>query len=523
MKDGTSRSGTKVDTAESLGLRLSVSNFGPIAKGVVDLRPLTVFVGPSNSGKTYFATLVYALYRILGGMARLPVLASSFLSLDFFKSETIPSGEPEEHKKEIQEFLTRLDREGQGLKFSDLPENWRRFAKVPLNGVDSRLGADLKDELGRCFDLNTLAPLIRWSDAVNAMEIALTAREADQVLWKLRMHLSDSDIVTKGHIEDIPLRFGRTLLSEWRIYLDDLFRLSPASAMMANSWEWMLLIQGLFGAVIRDPRVSRAHYLPAARSGIVQSHRMIASSLVNRATRAGWQRFPEIPTFSGVIADFIARLILHEDRPGSSEDSEIMEGLARVLEENVLEGAIRSHQIIPEAYPEFVYQPQAASEDIRLTRASSMVSELAPIVLLLREAIRPGDLLVIEEPEAHLHPAAQTRMAHILGRMVRAGLKVVITTHSDWLLQEIGNLIREGELHAATTDDKAHGPLARSLEPHEVGAWLFRKNSDDAASTVEEIPFDRIEGIEPREYEDVAEVLYNRSADLQNQLEALGK
>lgn len=41
-------------------VRISVANFGPIADGTIDLRPLTVFVGPSNTGKTYFAILIYS-------------------------------------------------------------------------------------------------------------------------------------------------------------------------------------------------------------------------------------------------------------------------------------------------------------------------------------------------------------------------------------------------------------------------------------------------------------------------------
>ena len=44
-------------------LEIEVTDFGPIVHGKVDLRPLTVFVGPSNTGKSYLAILVYALHR----------------------------------------------------------------------------------------------------------------------------------------------------------------------------------------------------------------------------------------------------------------------------------------------------------------------------------------------------------------------------------------------------------------------------------------------------------------------------
>ena len=251
----------------------------------------------------------------------------------------------------------------------------------------------------------------------------------------------------------------------------------------------------------------------------MQSHRVIASSLVTRSTRAGLERFPELPTFSGVMADFMQRLILHED---SEPEEKTMKKLADQLESEALAGRIRTNRPTSGGYPEFVYRPRNTEQDIRLTRASSMVSELAPVVLFLRGAVGRGDTLIIEEPEAHLHPAAQTRMAMTLARMVRAGVRVVVTTHSDWLLKEIGNLMREGELGEQAGQSADEEELPSSLRPGDVGIWLFRKDESASGSTVEEIPFDRIEGVEPRDYEDVAEALYNRSADLQNRLEETG-
>ena len=237
------------------------------------------------------------------------------------------------------------------------------------------------------------------------------------------------------------------------------------------------------------------------------------------------------------MADFMERLILYgggrkkttsdyswlallarkmdqkDDKP-----NERMTEIADGLENKVLSGQIRTREASPSAYPEFVYRALETAQDIRLSRASSMVSELAPVILFLRGAVERGDMLIIEEPEAHLHPAAQAQMAVALARLVRAGVRVVITTHSDWLLQEIGNLIREGELEEQTDEPTDEGELPSSLRSGEVGVWLFRRDEDSAGSIVKEIRFDPSEGVEPPDYEDVAEALYNRSANLQNRL-----
>ena len=51
---------------------INVKNFGPIEKAEIDLRPLTVFVGESNTGKTYLAALIYALHQHFEGVPQVP-------------------------------------------------------------------------------------------------------------------------------------------------------------------------------------------------------------------------------------------------------------------------------------------------------------------------------------------------------------------------------------------------------------------------------------------------------------------
>ena len=464
--------GNSTDTTHP-DVRISATNFGPIASSTVELRPLTVFVGPSNTGKTYFAILIYALHRILGGFPRLPRMRRH--RYPFFRWPPYELATDAEVQQDLQDFFKKLDVEGR-FRFSDLPSSVRDAAQTALSDPDF-LGAFLQTELGRCFDLESVSDLVRFSGPANRMEIALAVSEQDQDLWRFRMEITESGVTTDGQIEDS-------------------FHGEP------SYW-------------INSASERETHYLPAARSGTMMSHRVIASSLVARSTRAGMEHFPELPTFSGVVADFMQRLILYEERQSTNRS---VNALADVLEREILAGQIRTKRPPTGGYPEFVYRPWETEEDIRLTRASSMVSELAPVVLFLRGAVECGDMVIIEEPEAHLHPAAQTQLAVTLGRMIRTGIRVVVTTHSDWLLKELGNLMREGELREKTDEPTSEETPPGSLRPSEVGIWLFRKDGT-SGSTVEEIPFDRSEGVEPDDYEDVVEELYNRSANLQNQLE----
>ena len=504
-----------------LDIRIEATNFGPIERAAVDLRPLTVFVGPSNTGKTYFAVLIYALYRILEGFRRLPAPFHSRYQRSLFAEPGRPAmAETVLRRKELRDLLDRLNTDATSFRLSDVPERARDAVRSFLLDPET-LRAGLEREFMRCFDIESVSELVRLPGPQKEMGISLAVKERERNLWGFGAGVSESGVTAAGRMEEDVVLFpeggpGSILARRIRTW-------SRRWGADSGNREYPIeaFFEELFFAASRSggPPRGDAYYLPAARSGIMQSHRVIASSLVARSTRAGLERFPELPTFSGVMADFMQRLILYEE---DESDDRSMNELAERLEQEALAGQIRIRRPTPGGYPEFVYRPRGTKQDVRLTRASSMVSELAPVVLFLRGAVGPGDTLVIEEPEAHLHPAAQTRMAVALARLVRAGVRVVVTTHSDWLLKEIGNLMRAGELKEAGRPPVDDGPPS-ALQRGEVGIWLFHKDGPASGSTVEEIPFDSIEGVEPRDYEEVAEALYNRSADLQNQLEDAAK
>ena len=81
------------------------------------------------------------------------------------------------------------------------------------------------------------------------------------------------------------------------------------------------------------------------------------------------------------------------------------------------------------------------SFNLPLHLASSSVRGLSDLYFFLRHVAGSNHLLIIDEPESHLDTANQIRLARLLARFVRAGLKVLITTHSDYLIMEINNLV----------------------------------------------------------------------------------
>ena len=461
-----------------MNVYLNVQNFGPIEKAEIDLRPLTVFVGESNTGKTYLAALIYALHKNFGVFSRLPGSYDVHLNL-YHGLQHRYSQVPQElsDQQEKLKVLEKLNTPGRPFKFSDLPQQMRAKSLDILTDP-----AGFTNELKRCFDLESVSKLIRFTGSKdNEMKVSLQVREGDQTYWNFRARDAGSGLTVGGHINSDMVLLN---LKDETLDFDSLFK--------------NLYIHGCFA---RD-----SYYLPAARSGIMQSHGAIASSLIKRTTRIGLGNEPS--PFSGMVADFLEQIVRYSGYSGSPEK---IEPIAKKLENELLGGEIGVNRPTPEASREFLYHPDQAEAGLRMSHSSAMVSELAPLVLFLRGIVWPGDLLIIEEPESHLHPGAQTKIAQTLARLVRAGVRVLITTHSNWLLEQIGNLIREGELRKqgeSTTGSEDW------LKEEEVGAWSFHKDKP-----VTELPFDLVEGIEPEDYLDIAEDLYNRSAGLQNRIE----
>ena len=85
--------------------------------------------------------------------------------------------------------------------------------------------------------------------------------------------------------------------------------------------------------------------------------------------------------------------------------------------------------------------PKGTRLKLTMVESSSAVRSLLDVGFYLRHVARKGDLLMVDEPELNLHPVNQRRIARLFARLVNLGVKVFITTHSDYIVKELNTLI----------------------------------------------------------------------------------
>ena len=477
--------------------RIEVADFGPIRRAAVDLCPLTVFAGPSNTGKSYLAMLVYALHQCFSPRFCKPpsggISTRDLLSFHITMAESLL--DKRDLRERIADWGSRVDCGESAPLPADVASELRSVLERIPGGARY-----VEQELNRCFGAGTPKDLVRRDSTDCRAAITLhIPKESGQEHARYSVEFGAKGVQIAGEFGALPEVFSYSDESDHREYSND-----PSSRLVS-------VMIALFDS-LAQPLMRNAHYLPADRAGVMHSHQVVVSTLIQNATAAGLRSSASTPLLSGVLADFLDGLIgMSGPTQTSSSD------LADALEQNLLAGDVRLSRS-ETGFPSFVYSPADWDSDLPLMRTSSMVSELAPVVLYLRHLVEPSDLLIIEEPESHLHPALQTAFARELARLVHSGVRVLLTTHSEWILEAFANLVRLSEL----SEDRREGiPGADvALAPDQVGAWLFNPDSDGRGSEVVEIPLDTDAGSFAAGFGEVTEALYNEWARIGNRIEA---
>jgi predicted ATPase len=85
------------------------------------------------------------------------------------------------------------------------------------------------------------------------------------------------------------------------------------------------------------------------------------------------------------------------------------------------------------------------SKEYRATNVGFGITYTLPVITAILSA-KPGTLLLLENPEAHLHPKGQARMGNLLARAATRDVQIILETHSDHVLNGIRLAVHGGDL-----------------------------------------------------------------------------
>lgn len=404
-------------------------------------KPLTVFTGPNHGGKTYLSTAIYALWStgayphaLLPVVERLLDAPDGRLRLSEFRSSF--STALEEH---IAQVVARLPQ-----TFA-APDGYFKETTLSLSSA-----ADDPKPVGRSM----LAYMFRRE---NPFGVEFTADYDNDELRVTERKFAQRKL---PHVEVAESGFPSRLPSEQR---NEVVR-RGASAL------WRLVepqfLQGscYFAPAERASLHLFAGELARGRFDLVESAAMEAISamgpLFDRKT------FDETSIYPAPIRDALVR----EIGPHRRRKHGPFEELAAELEAGALMGTVRPGE---RGSLEFFFH-SAPAQPVPFHLVASVVKSLASVVMLLRSEARPGDLLIIDEPELNLHPKAQRAVVRVLAKAVNLGLKLILSTHSDFIVRELSQLVmlsddKETARHAAETIGVSQESV---LSPNQVAVYF---------------------------------------------------
>lgn len=166
-----------------------------------------------------------------------------------------------------------------------------------------------------------------------------------------------------------------------------------------------------------------------------------------------------------------------------------------------------------------------SGEKIPVSAAASSVKELMPFLLMLQNGkIRQYNSLLFEEPEAHVHPKKQFLLMDMLARCCNKGMLIQMTTHSDYLLGRMNQLlvlgkIREKSMEAFENFCKEH-LFNKNLYLHteQVGGYYFKRENDRVVIEEQDLSF----GLPFNSFENTVKSQMELSADINDLAESLG-
>ena len=186
-----------------------------------------------------------------------------------------------------------------------------------------------------------------------------------------------------------------------------------------------LLLRSLLNSLIKN-----SHYIPASRDEISKDFPQYLSNKINR----------DMFDFSEIHKEVSTDILGIMQNPQEKD----FYGLACDLENELFGGEI--HFLENDVNKELIFTVYENDFNLPFNLLSSSITETIPLILYLKYIVEKGDLLIIEEPEAHLHPKNQRTLVKYFVKAINEGLNIILTTHSDYIIEQFNNFIRLGNV-----------------------------------------------------------------------------
>lgn len=378
-------------------MQFTFENIGPIDNGSVELGDLTIVCGPNNAGKTYVS---YSIYGFL----------DNYESLIDFKLSN----------KMLEELLA------DGAVTIDLMEYWDKLPELI-----SKASIKYSRGLSRYFSIGDDDTLL--SNGKIVFEHGFDKNIVDKEFSaKINFGRHESIIIDKPANEtgiSIVVRDSQNRVSQ-RIF-SDIISKAISECIFAP----------IFGSpfIVTSERTGIALFnkeLDINRNAVIEhlteSDKIDRFSILNSMKSRYAQPIKDnVSTIRDYVEIAKTKSELRNDSDAyksiSSALKDLMGGTIKVVNKNL------------------VYTPNKERNrdkvSIPIHMASSSIKSLLLVDMYVNYLATDNGVLIIDEPELNLHPDNQRKMAKLLVRLVNHGVKVIVTTHSDYLVREINNSI----------------------------------------------------------------------------------
>lgn len=463
-------------------MKIQLRNFGPIEFFEFDTKTQMHFIfGENNIGKSYAISAVYLLLK------NLTQSAVNHNGAIYVTQENI-----ENIEKIVQNNIESNDSIDVSEKLKKI--YFKTFNTIFLKNINNSFATsfDSIENLSNRYSNKELSIHL----LLNYVELIIGVSKGNI------LELKDVKINLEAKVDIIDYdRQGFSLSSESNKKVLQ-FHFNKKNQSIKSLRDGLNLFSIELFSEIRN-EAGNVYFLPASRSGLynaLSAFGAIFAELSQKRTTLSSKI--ELPNLTEPVSDYFLNLSSIKVNGTSSDD---LLSIAAKIEQNLLKGEVSFNSKNKKLF----YSPSNLSLNLDLPFASSMISEIAPIVAHLKYIIKQNDelisegssLLFIEEPEAHLHPKVQIELMKIFVHLSELGVNVIVTSHSNYLFNKLSNQI-----------------LAKEIDSKKVAVYHFKMGKNGSYVDKDSMKVD-IEGIEDANFSDVAEELYSERLELYENLE----